>query len=245
MNKNILINFLETSKILSCISLLALYNFIMVLIYSPNIDFISAFLTIVCNNMYTAILSVIFLICTISTMINCDSSHYVIQRMKSKKQYYWFQLKYVLTVNLIIFTVNLIFLFTFLNLFADNITIYSYMNYSFSNLIYSLFIIFKHLLVYTFLIYLFLSIMKLFGSKISLIINGLICVFPLGISYILKVDDTSNVMQMLYWNHLKMQYYSSFTIELVTIIKFILFSFIVVLFIYKFTIFKVKNGEIK
>lgn len=245
MNKDILKKYLESSRIISCISVLILYNFIMALIYSPNVDFISAFLMIISNHMYTTILSIIFLMCTISTMINCDTSHYVIQRMKSKKQYFWFQLKYVFAINLIIFIVNLMFLFTCLNLFANNMVINVYMNYNFSNLIYTVFIIFKHLIVYLFLNYLFLCIVKLFDSKISLIINGLICTIPLGISYMLRINNTNNIMQLLYWNHLKIQYYSSFSVELITFIKFILFSFIIVLLVYKFTIIRVKNGEIK
>lgn len=245
MNKNLIINYINSNKIITCISLLILYNFTMTLFYAPNEYLVNGFLKIATNNIYICILSLIFLTCTFSTMINCDKSHYLIMRMNSKKDYFIHQLKYSLFIYIIIYLSNLIILFTFLNLFSKGLKIENYLDYNISNIIYIIFTIVKHFVFYGFIVTFFIFLIKFLNKKVALFFTILISSAPISVKYILIIKDNNNFSQLFHWNHLRIQYYESFIMESITVLKSFFIYLVFTLIVYGILIKFISKKEIK
>ena len=139
INNELLKAIISSNKFTIIMLCMIVLNFIMVLYYVPNNDFLNTFILINNAGMYNMIVSIFICLSTLNTIKICDSYKEMVIRYNSKRHYLRKMVKLVCSSNIIVMLVNYIILITFLNIFAGSFKISIIETINVNTLIYSLF----------------------------------------------------------------------------------------------------------
>lgn len=220
------------------------FNFIGAIYFAYNSYYLEGFLAIFTNIYYVATFMALLLFNTLNTYNMFEKNTFYIIRFNSRKEYLIQVIKNILISNTIVFAINVLIAFIFLNFFGGKLVIQNYMGYNVSNILYTIFYILRFLVLSNIISIINICLLKLIDSKIIVLINSIfwitIIFYPESFELI---NDILNIPLML-CDYFRVKIYSNFFMESACSMLYILILLIITMILFSISKNKMKKiGE--
>lgn len=205
----------NSSNFLLMLIILLVMNIFMSFSGIFTFDYFKGIYSTYTNMFYNLILFGVLLANTINTVKFFDRNLSYIIRFNNKKDYIKELLKNVVFSNTILYSLNFLLLFIFINIFLGNtISFTLWKNYTILNIVYITFYLLKSFILYQLLLFSIVCVQKLF-NKIVMFLYSFLLVFPI-IFHENKIQTIDSFKKMLLFpmDYLLKNEYANFTVEL-------------------------------
>lgn len=220
------------------------FNFIGSIYFAYNSYYLEGFLQIFNNPYYVTTFMALILFNTLNTYNMFEKNTFYIIRFNSKKEYLIQLIKNILTSNTIIFIINILVAFIFLNFFGGKLVIQNYMNYNIPNILYTIFYMIRFLILSSIISIINTCLLKLIDSKFIVLINS--CFW---ITFIFYPDSSMLInsifdLPLMLCDYFRIKMYSNFFMESACSILYTLILIVVMIIIFIISKNKIKKiGE--
>lgn len=220
------------------------FNFIGSIYFAYNNYYLEGFLAIFTNIYYVATFFALILFNTLNTYNMFEKNTYYIIRFDNRKEYLIQLIKNVLISNAIIFIINILVSFIFLNFFGGNLIIQNYMNYNVSNILYVIFYIARFLILSSIISIINICLLKLIDSKIIIFVNAILWITFIFYPYSQALINSIFNLPLMLCDYFRAKVYSNFFMESACSILYIIFLIIITTIIFNITKNRIKKiGE--
>lgn len=214
VNIQILRSIISSSRFTLLILILIILNFILPILYSANVEYLTAFINVNNHSLYNFFVALVLLFSTLNTLKIFETHKEIIIRYTDKKRYFNELTKTSIIANLIIILINYMLLLTVLNFYANPLKVTIIKAVGTTSLIYSIYFFVKKVLLFELLSIVFLLIDKNFSKNISLIISLILASCLAVTTYKDDYINTFSKFRIFYWEYFVYHRYSSFSLEI-------------------------------
>lgn len=220
------------------------FNFIGSIYFAYNNRYLEGFLAIFTNIYYVATFFALTLFNTLNTYNMFEKNTYYIIRFDNRKEYLIQLIKNVITSNTIIFIINILVSFIFLNFFGGKLVIKNYMNYNVSNILYVIFYISRFLILSSLISIINTCLLKLIDSKIIIFVNSILWITFIFYPHSPTLINNIFSVPLMLCDYFRTKVYSNFFMESACSILYIIALTIITIIIFNISKSRIKKiGE--
>lgn len=220
------------------------FNFVGAIYFAYNFYYLEGFLQIFTDPYYVFAFLALILFNTLNVYSMFEKNTYYIIRFNDRKEYLIQLIKNVLTSNTIIFIINILVAFIFLNFFGGKLVIQNYMNYNIPNILYMIFYIARFLILSSIISIINTCLLKLIDSKIIILMNSCCWITFIFYPYSPSLINSIFNMPLMLCDYFRTELYSNFFMESACSILYIIVLIVITAIIFNISKNKMKKiGE--